>query len=200
MELSAHNLIDKNGLRLWAKSQVLPASSYDLTSLRKFISEFILTKSAPSNSSQASSASGPETWGAFMPIKNEPSLSWAQIRNMGLDLCFPKVVNDELKFFRSTEFTAGTFNLQEPSSLDEVSSDKIKGLFIPGLVFDNRGQRLGRGKAFYDRYLKDFSGLKVGLTRSQFFILGPIPVNDWDVAMDFVVTENFIFQPLISKR
>lgn len=200
MELSAHNLVEKKDLRLWASSQDVPESNFDLKSLKKFISEFILSHATTSDSSQTPNSLGSNTWGAFMPIKNEPNCDWSQIQEMGIDLCFPKVINDELKFFRSTEFTKGTFGVQEPTSLDEVSSDNIQGIFIPGLVFDNRGQRLGRGKGFYDRYLKDFSGLKVGLTWSQFFIPGPIPVNDWDIAMDFVVTDKFIFQPLISKR
>lgn len=183
MTVDALSLVDKESLREWAKAQSTSSSLFDLNYLKKFITEF---------------AKPGETWAAFMPIQNEPQIDWTEFKD--LDLCFPKVTEQGLKFYKSTEFTQGPYGVSEPSSTDEVPAEKIKGLFIPGLVFDNRGQRLGRGKAYYDQYLKTYGGLKVGLSWSQFYIQGSMPTEQWDIAMDFVVTEKFIYQPLISKR
>ncbi len=185
MTVDTLSLVDKISLRSWAKAQPIEYTSFNPKYLNKFISEFL---------------NAGDVWAGYQPIQNEPSINWTELSALGIDLCFPKINGQDLQFFRSTTFTTGVHGLSEPESNEEVSKDSIKGLFIPGLAFDSRGQRLGRGKAFYDRYLNDFKGLKVGLTFSQFFIHGSIPNDSWDVAMDFVVTEKFIFQPLISKR
>ena len=42
-------------------------------------------------------------------------------------------------------------------------------ILVPGLAFGENGSRLGRGKGFYDRYLEDFSGLKIAFaSRANF--------------------------------
>jgi 5,10-methenyltetrahydrofolate synthetase len=182
------NWTDKSSLRDWAKSQDPDVVSFQTTYLKKFISEFI---------------NPGETWGAFQPIQNEPNIDWSIFKDMGFDLCFPKVVGSDLKFYKAAAFQKGSYGINEPVNEAqnlEVLPEQISGLFIPGLAFDNRGRRLGRGKSYYDRYLKNFLGLKVGLTWNKYFIQGSIPTDAWDVPMNFILTENFIYQPLTSTN
>ncbi len=62
-------------------------------------------------------------------------------------------------------------------------------LLVPGLGFSRTGERLGRGKGFYDKYLKNFNGLKIGIcTREQ--ILDQVPTENHDVKMDGLITDN----------
>lgn len=179
------DVLSKVSLRSWAKSHGPTLTSFEHQSLLKFIKTW--TKPG-------------QTWGCFQPIQNEPPMDWSLLSDAGLNLCFPKITQDSLQFIKSESFDSGVYGVQEPVDGERIQAEDISGLFIPGLMFDNRGGRLGRGKAYYDNYLKHFSGLKVGVTWSQYFMEGSIPMEAWDVSMDFILTEKFIYQPLVSTR
>jgi 5-formyltetrahydrofolate cyclo-ligase len=66
-------------------------------------------------------------------------------------------------------------------------------LLVPGLAMSKIGQRLGRGGGFYDRYLENFIGLKIGLT-FDCCLLETLPEEDHDQLMDWVVTESGIIK------
>ncbi len=61
--------------------------------------------------------------------------------------------------------------------------------FVPGLVYDRSGFRLGYGKGFYDRYLSDFSGCTIGVVYSD-YILPEVPRGRFDVSVDILLTEK----------
>ena len=60
---------------------------------------------------------------------------------------------------------------------------------VPGLSFDGRGQRLGYGGGYYDRFLAFYPGHKVGLCRSCQLSCTELPRDGHDVPVDFVVSE-----------
>ena len=62
--------------------------------------------------------------------------------------------------------------------------------FVPGVGFDLAGNRLGRGKGFYDRYFEDLQVMKIGIAWSE-QLKDKIPVESHDCHMDFIITENF---------
>ena len=62
---------------------------------------------------------------------------------------------------------------------------------VPALSFDAQGYRLGRGGGYYDRFLKDFKGKSAGLCYHSFLRLS-LPKDAFDVAVDIIVTENFL--------
>lgn len=67
-------------------------------------------------------------------------------------------------------------------------------LLVPGLGFTVRGQRLGRGGGYYDRYLNEFKGIKIGICFEN-QIQQMIPVEEHDQNVDWVITdENFYGQ------
>lgn len=66
-------------------------------------------------------------------------------------------------------------------------------LLVPGLAFSKNGARLGRGKGFYDGYLKDFKGIKIGVLFSC-QIENEVPVEPHDESLDFLITENEILR------
>lgn len=67
---------------------------------------------------------------------------------------------------------------------------------VPGIVFDRRGYRIGHGKGFFDRFLKNNKQcISVGLCYSfQMVIL--CPRRNWDVPVDWIITENNVFHPM----
>jgi len=71
--------------------------------------------------------------------------------------------------------------------------------FVPGLVYDKAGYRLGYGKGFYDRYLSGFSGCTIGVVYSD-FILPEVPRGRFDVSVDILLTEKGVRVTKDSKK
>jgi 5-formyltetrahydrofolate cyclo-ligase len=74
----------------------------------------------------------------------------------------------------------------EPSQ-DAPVAEKIDLVIVPGMAFDSKGNRLGRGGGFYDRLLPTLSCPKVGVCRNHQFV-EEVPVQSWDQKVDIVVT------------
>jgi len=113
---------------------------------------------------------------------------------------FPKISNKEMQFMSSEEgWVSGVWpgNL-EPKGKKAISVEKIDIFFIPGLAFDRKGRRLGRGKGFYDRTLSGVKGIKIGLVNECQFSYLDLPEEDHDLRMDAVITNKYVFFP-ISK-
>ncbi len=66
-------------------------------------------------------------------------------------------------------------------------------MVVPGVAFDRRGNRLGRGKGFYDRYLPKVGGCRIGVCLNK-FIIEDIPHEPHDVRMDLLVTESGVMR------
>lgn len=62
---------------------------------------------------------------------------------------------------------------------------------VPALSYDPRGQRLGFGGGYYDRFLCDYKGITAGLCY-QSFIKWDIPTEPHDVPVDILVTDRFL--------
>lgn len=62
-------------------------------------------------------------------------------------------------------------------------------LIIPGRAFSLLGERVGRGKGFYDKYLKEFKGLKIGVCFSE-QLFDSLPIEVHDQYMDVIITDK----------
>jgi 5,10-methenyltetrahydrofolate synthetase len=136
-------------------------------------------------------SSTPGVWASYMPTATEanphiqlPFVTWA----------YPKTFGEEMRFFTSTQgavFEPNHWGIDEPvlSSSNEVPKNDLLGILVPGLAFSKTGKRLGRGKAYYDKYLKDFKGVKVGLA-FDLQVEEDIPFEEHDVTMDYLVTNK----------
>ncbi|MBE6541532.1 MAG: 5-formyltetrahydrofolate cyclo-ligase [Ruminococcaceae bacterium] len=71
--------------------------------------------------------------------------------------------------------------------------------FVPGLVYDRAGYRLGYGKGFYDRYLSGFSGCTIGVVYSD-YILPEVPRGRFDMSVDILLTEKGVRVTKDSKK
>ncbi|MEM2050147.1 MAG: 5-formyltetrahydrofolate cyclo-ligase [Thermoproteota archaeon] len=95
------------------------------------------------------------------------------------------------------ELAVGTFGLLEPDPEKAriVSMDEVDLMVVPGRAFDRNCNRLGRGKGYFDMFLKRFGeGKKViGLAFSE-QVFDSIPVNENDVKVNIVVTESSIIR------
>lgn len=78
-----------------------------------------------------------------------------------------------------------------PRQIGEPVVPKV--LLIPGLGFSKTGDRLGRGKGYFDRYLENYNGLKIGLC-FKVQLTDVIPQDPHDIKMDWIVTEEGIIK------
>lgn len=80
------------------------------------------------------------------------------------------------------------FGIPEPTGEVFTELEKVEMIVVPGVAFDRKNNRMGRGRGFYDRLLKSTpNAVKVGVA-FDFQIFDSIPVESFDVPMDFVVT------------
>ena len=84
---------------------------------------------------------------------------------------------------------AGAFNIEEPTGENFTDYDEIQLAVVPGLSFDKQGNRLGRGKGYYDKLLPLLHTYNIGICH-QFQAREEIPAEPFDRKMDEVWTEN----------
>ena len=81
----------------------------------------------------------------------------------------------------------------EPKMGSEVSPNELDLVIVPMVGADKNCNRIGYGKGFYDRFLNDVSCLTIGLIYDK-NIVEQIPVEDFDVPLDKVITEKRILK------
>ncbi len=104
----------------------------------------------------------------------------------------PKVEGLEMlnsKISPDLTWTTGKFGVPEPLEYEFIDSERIEVVFLPMLICDKKGNRVGYGGGYYDRFLEKLSSevLKIGL---NFF--SPISeikdVEIFDIPLDYCVT------------
>ncbi|MDE5871774.1 MAG: 5-formyltetrahydrofolate cyclo-ligase [Muribaculaceae bacterium] len=102
-------------------------------------------------------------------------------------------VNLDILPYEETRLELGSFHIEEPTGDDVVDVDDIELMIIPAVAFDRKGNRLGRGKGFYDRLLAASRATKIGVGY-EFQLLESIPSEPHDVAMDMVITQKTLIK------
>jgi len=104
----------------------------------------------------------------------------------------PSVKGDELElrvFSGLQNMTEGTaFGIKEPQELFTNDVKNIDLILVPGVAFDKQNNRLGRGKAYYDKLLKNTRAYKIGIC-FDFQLLETIPTDEFDIKMDTIITD-----------
>jgi len=110
----------------------------------------------------------------------------------------------ELTFYALESFEQlepGHFGIMEPKTdaAAIVQNDEIDLLFVPGLVFDRNGYRIGYGGGYYDRFLAQFQQKTLSLAFSC-QVVDEIPRYDYDRPVDCIITENETIYCNIEKE
>jgi 5-formyltetrahydrofolate cyclo-ligase len=88
----------------------------------------------------------------------------------------------------------GRFQIREPvGACPELELSRFNLILVPGVAFDRKGRRLGRGQGYYDRWLRDARGaMRCGVAFEEQW-LADIPVVEHDITMQLVVTSTGVF-------
>lgn len=85
------------------------------------------------------------------------------------------------------------WGIPEPADGQQVSADELDLVLVPMIAADRQKNRLGYGLGFYDRFLSQTPALKTGLLFEPFLQDDPLPVEEFDVRLDYLVTEKGIY-------
>jgi len=112
----------------------------------------------------------------------------------GRTIAFPAVLPDGGMLFReiknpSFDFLPGYHNIPQPSEACPPVPVKGALVLVPGLGFSLQGERLGRGKGYYDRALADAACTPVGITLDE-DIFETLPVTGYDARMSYICSEQ----------
>ena len=140
----------------------------------------------------------------FLSLKSEidTQLIIENALNEGKKVFAPKVKKETLVFIRvhSAEgpWHSGPFGIREPREESNTEADILSGkdfpalIITPGIAFDNKGNRLGRGGGFYDRFFSELDAegrhySSIGLCM-DFQIIGKVPAGERDKKVSSVLT------------
>ena len=102
-------------------------------------------------------------------------------------------VNLEILPYDESRLELGAFHIEEPTGNNTVPAEDIELVIVPAVAYDRSGNRLGRGKGFYDRLLATTKATKVGVGY-EFQIVDEIPAEPHDVKMDMVITQKTVIR------
>lgn len=100
---------------------------------------------------------------------------------------------DHSEIFSLDELRPGTFGILEPTMIRPINLALVDLVLVPVVGVDRKGNRIGFGKGYYDRFLKIIRKPRIALAYA-FQVLEEVPKGQDDVAVDFVVTEKEIIQ------
>ena len=89
-----------------------------------------------------------------------------------------------------SQLKKGAYGIEEPcEDCVEVLKEHIDLVVVPGLCFDLKGNRLGYGGGYYDRFLADFKGFTVGLSYNE-CIADIVPADEYDCRLDLIISAD----------
>lgn len=109
-----------------------------------------------------------------------PKVSWEQRRMIPIEI---RSLDSDVR--------DSVLGMREPLEGMPIPIGDIDLVVVPGLGFDARGNRLGRGRGFYDRFLShpDLRAVTCGLALEEQFV-GSVPHDERDVKVDMLVTDQ----------
>lgn len=84
------------------------------------------------------------------------------------------------------------WGILEPCEIKrEINKNLLDLIIVPGVVFDKKGNRIGYGGGYYDRYFSDISlEVKKIALAYELQLVNYIESEEHDISVDFIITEN----------
>lgn len=92
--------------------------------------------------------------------------------------------------YHPNKLHTGAYNIEEPDGDQTIDIDQIDLIIVPAVAFDHAGNRLGRGKGFYDRLLQRSCATTIGICYNC-QLVDTIPTDTFDIPVDYVIADNF---------
>ncbi len=126
----------------------------------------------------------------YHELPDELPIAWfaARCASGGKEVYLPRVEGDDLQILRydPEALTPGAFGILEPSG-QPIDPPIIDLAVVPGRAFDAQGNRLGRGRGYYDRLLPQMPRCVTVGIGYPFQLIDCVPTNGDDVALQRVL-------------
>lgn len=129
----------------------------------------------------------------YYPIKNEVNmLPLIKKYKKEKTFLFPVVHRRHMTvspYEGNSKMHRGKFNIPEPTTEPYIGS--IDMILVPGVAFDDYGNRLGRGGGYYDKFIRSlkYKSTFVGVL-FDFQLVEKVPCGRWDKQMDYLVAPS----------
>jgi len=132
----------------------------------------------------------------FLPIiKQNEVNTWFIIEELfkfNKKIVVPKVEHNNLKHFileKDTQIIPNKWKIPEPNQAKElINLSKIEVVFIPLLISDILGNRIGYGKGFYDKFLSELSENTIKIGLNFFPSIEKIENENHDIPLNYLIS------------
>ncbi len=145
-----------------------------------------------------------KTISLFLPIERHREINtyllWERAMNVGATVAVPKTNFETLEmrhylFEQTDQLELNEKGIPEPKKGKVVAADRFDIVFVPLLAVDKKGNRVGYGKGFYDRFLRKCSAQCIFIGLHFFDLESKIEdVLPTDVRLNAVVTPTKVFR------
>jgi 5-formyltetrahydrofolate cyclo-ligase len=97
------------------------------------------------------------------------------------------------ELFSLSELVGGAYGILEPKMYRPVPVADLQVIVVPALAVDRKGNRLGFGAGFYDRFLHDVRLPSIALGY-DFQVIDEVPNEKTDIPVSFIITEQEIIR------
>ena len=106
--------------------------------------------------------------------------------SLGKTLLLPRIKGEDLEWVQwdgSAEQISSQSLIPEPIGDAITDTSSIEVVLVPALAIDPKGYRLGQGKGFYDRALKDLPAFTIGIVFPDEILNQSLPIDSWDIPL-----------------
>lgn len=126
-----------------------------------------------------------------LPDEVDTQMLIERLHAMGKTVILPAVTGDGIMETRIYEgaksLSVGAYGISEPIGSAYTDFSKIDVAIVPGMAFDRKGHRLGRGKGYYDRFLSDKPYIYTIGICFGFQMINEVPSDKFDIPMNEVI-------------
>jgi len=131
-------------------------------------------------------------------VKTDPVIQWLIRNHFTVSVPVVNFDKNRLEHYQISafgNFETNRWGVREPapeSRLRRTEPALFDVVFVPVVASDRKKNRLGYGKGFYDRFLSETPALKAGLVFDICISENEIPVENFDVKMDLLISDREI--------
>ena len=102
-------------------------------------------------------------------------------------------VNLDILPYDKSALKYGAFHIEEPVGDDVQDISGIELIVVPAVAYDRNGNRVGRGRGYYDRLLESSKAMKIGVGY-DFQLVDEVDAEPHDVPVDMVITQTRVIR------
>ena len=141
----------------------------------------------------------------FLPIERKREINtykiWEKAMSFDALVAIPKInekTNDlkQVLFETEDQLEISPYGIPEPKKGRVIAAEHFDFIFVPLLAFDKKGNRVGYGKGYYDRFLKKCPPRCKFIGLSLFDDCAPDidDINFRDIKLDYCITPNEFYR------